>query len=177
MKKIKTLQDFMVHRTLYHALQHNLVVQIHAGFQAGRRNIINHSDPKLLNSLFVQYKKLRFVVLHISLPFTYDLACTVKNFPNLSMDFSWADQLSSSIACRVMNEMLEFLPAHKIIGFGSDNAVVEDALGESIVCRRMISRVLTGKIEDGYFSEEEAIVLAEKVLFQNAIDCFNLKIP
>ena len=175
-KEIKILQDYMVHQTLRHALRHNLVVQIHAGFQAGKRNIIDYADPKMLSPLFIQYGNLKFVIMHLAMPFTYDAAIMVKNFANVAMDFSWANQLSPSITARTMNELLELLPIHKLLGFGSDNAIVEGAFGESIEARNTLTKVLTQKIVEGYFAEKEAIRVAESVLRNNVLEYFSLKL-
>jgi hypothetical protein len=173
---VKLLQDFMVHQTLRHALRHRLVVQIHVGYQAGRRNVIAYADPKLLNPLFIQYGKLKFVLMHTAMPYTYDAAIMMRNFPNVAMDFSWTHQLSPAIVARVMSELMELLPVGKLLGFGSDNSVVEGALGEAIEARRMLANVLSSKVEQGYFSEVEAVEVAQVLLRTNAIEYFNLSV-
>lgn len=172
----KQLQDFMLHRTLQLASKHNLAVQIHAGFQLGNRNVISFADPKLLNQLFIRYKRVMFVIMHTAIPYSYDLACMARNFSNVMIDFSWANTLSPSMTIRFMSEMLEFLPAHKILGYGSDNAVVEGALGEAVFAREMVARVLAEKVRSGYFQLEEAVDLGEMILRRNAVDCFRLNV-
>jgi uncharacterized protein len=172
----KILQDFLFHRMLLFASKHNIAIQIHGGFQSGYRQVFYHADPKLLLNLFLRYPNVNFVVLHTATPFQYDLGCLVKNFSNVRMDFSWSNSLSPSISSRVMSDMLEFLPAHKIFGFGSDNSIIEGALGESIFARNSLAQIMSTKIRSGYFIEDEAVDICKKIFRENIIDYFHLNL-
>ncbi len=56
----------------------------------------------------------------------------------------------------MLHEAIETVPANKIFAFGGDYIVPEGSYGHSVMARRVVSRVLTEKVEDGYLTEEEA---------------------
>jgi hypothetical protein len=41
--------------------------------------------------------------------------------------------------------------------------------------KQVVSNVLVSKVKDGYFSEEEAIKIAQMILHDNAVRILNLK--
>ena len=173
-KDTKLLQDYMMHYTLRLLTHHKIPAKIHAGFQSGKRNVPAFANPQLLNNLFIHYRDLQFVVMHTAIPFSYELGALAKNFSNVAIDFSWSNTLSPSISKRFLNDMLEFLPVHKIMGFGSDNATAEGVFGEAVMSRKAVTEVLTEKVSEGYFDLYEAKKIANKLLRQNVIDIFKL---
>ena len=164
----KILQDYMVHRLFYLANRYKLPVQIHAGFQLGKRTVEEFGDPKLLNQVFIRYRDVKFVIMHTAIPYSYDLAVLAKNLSNVYVDFSWSNALSPSMTKRFFGDVIELVPIDRIIGFGDDSATVEGTLGEAIHARAMVSEVLAGKVCDGYLTMEEAKHIAKAVLFDNA---------
>ena len=59
--------------------------------------------------------------------------------------------------------------------FGGDYSVVELVYAHSVFARRVLTRVLCDKVRSGYFSEEEALDIAEKLLRKNALEIFKLR--
>ena len=66
------------------------------------------------------------------------------------------------------------IPSNKIFAFGGDYTIVEGAYAHSRIARDNVARVLTKKVEEGYFEEEEAVKLAHKILRDNAYGVFKL---
>ena len=64
---------------------------------------------------------------------------------------------------------------NKIMVFGGDCAIVEGTYGASIMAREVVEKTLIAMVKSGYFCEEEAIVLAQKLLRSNAIKIYDLK--
>ncbi|MHB1458963.1 MAG: hypothetical protein ACYC0V_18795 [Armatimonadota bacterium] len=110
----------------------------------------------------------------MSWPYTEELICICKNFPNVFIDFCWAWIFNPPASRRYLSDMLETVPLNKIHGFGGDFIFVEGTYGHSRIARREISRVLTKKIEEGRFSESYAIKAANMILRENAIENFCL---
>ncbi len=173
--QIKALQDFMMHRVLDLAKEFDLPVQIHTGLQAGNGNDISNSNPTHLINLFMEYPEVNFCLFHSSYPYGGELSVLAKNFPNVFIDMCWTPVISPAYSIRYLDEWLETVPANKIMVFGGDYSVVELVYAHSVFARRVVARVLSDKVSSGYFSEEEAIYIANKLLRENALEIFKLR--
>lgn len=173
--EIKALQDFMMHRVLDLAKEFDLPVQIHTGLQAGNGNDITNSNPTHLINLFMEYPEVNFCIFHSSYPYGGELSVLAKNFPNVFIDMCWTPVISPAYSIRYLDEWLETVPANKIMVFGGDYSVVELVYAHSVFARRIVSKVLIEKVKTGYFSEEEALIIARKILRENALEIFKLR--
>jgi len=173
--EIKALQDFMMHRVLDLAKEFDLPVQIHTGLQAGNGNDITNSNPTHLINLFMEYPEVNFCIFHSSYPYGGELSVLAKNFPNVFIDMCWTPVISPAYSIRYLDEWLETVPANKIMVFGGDYSVVELVYAHSVFARRIVSKVLIEKVKTGYFSEEEALIIARKLLRENALEIFKLQ--
>ncbi len=97
-----------------------------------------------------------------------------KNLPNVTIDMSWAYIISPTFAHRFLNEAIETVPADKILAFGGDYEVPEGAYAHAMLCREVVAKVLTDKVNEGYWSEAEALRFARAILRENAIRTFRL---
>ncbi len=174
-RESKPLQDFMMHQVIQRAINYNLPIQIHTGIQAFNGNIITNSNPTHLINLFIEYDKAVFDIFHAGYPYTGELAAIAKNFSNVYVDMCWFHIVSPSVARRVLEEWIEMIPSNKIFAFGGDYTIVEGAYAHSRIARDNVARVLTKKVEEGYFEEEEAVKLAHKILRDNAYEVFKLR--
>jgi hypothetical protein len=174
-EEIKALQDFMMHRVLDLAKEFDLPVQIHTGLQAGNGNDITNSNPTHLINLFMEYPEVNFCIFHSSYPYGGELSVLAKNFPNVFIDMCWTPVISPAYSIRYLDEWLETVPANKIMVFGGDYSVVELVYAHSVFARRIVSKVLIEKVKTGYFSEEEALIIARKLLRENALEIFKLR--
>jgi len=172
LEETKPLQNFMVHRIIQLAEEKNLPIQIHTGLQEGNENIITNSNPTLLINIFREYKKARFDIFHGSYPYTGELAVLAKNFQNVYIDMCWLHIISPYRARQALAEWLDVVPWNKIFGFGGDYIFAEGVYGHSVIARENIARVLIEKVEEGYFTEEQAVRLAQKLLRDNAHEFF-----
>lgn len=172
---IKPLSDYMMHRILDLALRYHKPVQIHTGLQAGDGNYIMNSNPALLANLFLKYRDVQFALFHGGYPYGSELASLAKNFQNVYIDLCWLYIISPSYSERYLHEWLETVPASKIMGFGGDYENVENIYGHLLFARQIVSNVLSAKVKDGYFTEEEAIRVAKMMMHDNAVELFGLK--
>jgi len=165
----------MIFRLLDLARKYNMPVAFHTGLMSGSRNSIRYADPTLLNNVFQKYPDVNFVLFHGSYPYGGDLATIVKNFNNVYMDLNWIYAISPSYSERYLNEWIETVPAIKIMAFGGDYSCCENTYGELIIAKQLITRVLTNKVREGYFSEEEALKVAKMILYDSAVRFYKLK--
>jgi hypothetical protein len=172
--EIKPLQDYMVHRILDLAKANNTPVQIHTGLQAGDGNIIENSNPAHLANLFLKYRDVKFILFHGGYPFGGQLASLAKNFRNVYIDMCWLYIISPSYSERYLHEWLETVPASKIMAFGGDFRNVENIYGHLLFAKQVVTKVLTEKVRDGYFSENEALKIAQLIFHDNAIRILKL---
>jgi len=171
----KPLQDYMFHRLMNIVKKTSLPVVFHTGLQAGNGNYIENANPALLSNIFLQYPGINFALFHGSYPFGGELATLAKNFSNVYIDMNWVYAISPSYAERYLNEWLETVPASKIMAFGGDYRCVENIYSELMVAKQLISDVLIKKVENGYFSEEEALTVARLILHDNAQKFYNIR--
>ena len=172
---VKPLSDYMFHRTIELARKYNKPIQIHTGLQAGDGNYIENSNPALLANLFLKYRDVKFILFHGGYPYGGELATLAKNFQNVYIDLCWLYIISPSYSERYLHEWLETVPANKIMAFGGDYHNAENVYGHLLFAREIIGNVLTEKVHDGYFSEEEAMKIATMMLHDNAVNLFKLK--
>ncbi len=173
--EVKALQDYMMHRVLDLADEHDLPVQIHTGLQAGNGNVITNSNPTHLANLFMEYPNVDFCLFHGGYPYGGELAALAKNFPNVYIDMCWTHIISPSYSQRYLHEWLETVPSNKILAFGGDYSVVECIYGHAIIARENIARVLIEKVASGYMTEGEAVDIARRILRENALEVFHLQ--
>jgi predicted TIM-barrel fold metal-dependent hydrolase len=166
----------MFHKLMSLAGTYKLPVVIHTGMQSGNgNNNIMNSDPALLSGIFSQYPEIEFALYHGSYPYGGKLATLAKNFKNVYVDMSWVYAISPSYSERYLHEWLETVPVNKIMAFGGDMRCVENIYGELLFARAIISKVLISKVQDGYFTEDEAKVIARMILHDNVVRFYNLK--
>ncbi|MCW5965765.1 MAG: amidohydrolase family protein [Bryobacterales bacterium] len=171
-RPFRALEDHMFHRLLAVAEERGLPIQIHTGMQAGNSNHAPNTRASLLTPCIRRYPRLRFDLFHIGFPWTGDVLALAKMFPNVSVDFCWAWVMSPSLARRALREMLDALPYSKILGFGGDYRYAELSYGHAKMARANITRVLAEMAQDGAFSEEQAVEVAQAILADNAARLF-----
>jgi len=154
--------------------EYDMPVAFHTGIQACGPNILGNSDPELLTNLFTEYPEIHFVLFHGSYPFGGKLTTLARNFSNVFIDMNWTYSISPEYAERYLTEWLEAVPASKIMAFGGDQRCVENTYGNLMVAKKIITDVLAAKVNNGYFTEQEALTVARMILYDNAMDFYNL---
>lgn len=172
----KPLQDYMMHQVIRAAIDVGLPMQFHTGLQEGNLNIITNSNPTHLINLFIEYREAKFDLMHGGYPYIHEWASLVKNFANVYADLTWLEIISPEISRQLLHELIETVPGNKIMAFGGDSVIVEMAYAHSKLARRVVARVLSEKINEGYMEEEEAVSLARKMLRNNPVALFKLPV-
>lgn len=170
----KPLQDYMMHQVIRAATSRGLPMQIHTGLQEGNLNIITNAKPTHLINLFIEYREAKFDLMHGGYPYIHEWASLAKNFANVYADLTWLEIISPEISRQLLHELIETVPGNKILAFGGDSVIVEMAYGHARMARRVVARVLSEKVSEGYMDEAEAISLAHKMLRSNATAIFKL---
>ncbi len=103
-----------------------------------------------------------------------ELSYLAKQYPNVYIDMCWMYIISPSESKRYLEEWLYTVPSNKIMAFGGDCSV-EWAYGHSVMARKIITETLVKMVNDGCYTENEAIVIATRILRNNAIDLYKLE--
>ncbi len=172
--ELKPLQDYMVHYIIQKAVEHDLPVQIHTGIFELLYNDVSNSNPVYLTNLFFKYKKCKFDIFHAGYPYSDQLIAVCKQFPNVYFNMCWIVGISASLYKDILNRLIEIIPSNKIFGFGGDYMFVEGLYGSQKLARRSITELLYRKIEQKYFTFEESIDFAEKILYLNPKKVYGL---
>lgn len=168
----RRLQDYLIHCELRHASDLRLPVQIHTGLLAGNTNENLRTNPSLLGHLLRQYPQVRFDLFHGGYPYMSELAALAKNLPNVYPDLCWLHIISPEAAARLLGELIDTVPANKILGFGGDFRHVEGTYAHAQMARAITADVLAGKVERGDLTETEAMALLERILYRNGKELF-----
>jgi hypothetical protein len=170
----KPLEDFLMHSVVRTASEMDLPIQFHTGLQEGNGNIITNSNPVNLVNLFMEYPKARFDIFHAGYPYGGELCAIAKNFRNVYVDLCWSHIISREYTVRFLEEALDTIPANKIFGFGGDYCFVEGVYGHLKIARENIALALANKVSKGYFTMQEALEIAHRLLYDNAKEFFKL---
>ncbi len=171
----RPLEDFMLNQVVRRTGERGLVMQVHAGILAGGDADVSRTNVTNMTSLFARHPGTRFAVFHGSFPYMGELASIAKNFPNVYVDNCWMPIISPSQTKEWMHSWIETVPLNKLMGFGGDYNFPDGSYGHSLVARDILAQVLTEKVREGYFTEQEASWAAGRILRQNAVDLFGLE--
>ena len=174
-RPFRNLEDYLFHRVMRLANEHRVPVQIHTGLNSiaqGEYNDINNTNPAHLVNVFFLYQNTKFDLFHIGYPYVAEMAALVKCFTHVYVDFCWAHIISPATSIRALSEYLDTVPSNKILGFGGDFLYPELTYAHARIARRNVARVLAAKVRQEFCSEEEAVELARRILFDNVASLF-----
>lgn len=178
--QLRPMQDYLIHFIIQRSIAYGMPIQIHTGHhepsQTVNGNIITNSHVTGLLPLLLEYKEAKFVLLHSGLPYQQEYLSIAKNFTNVYTDLTWLYIISPTAARQILHQMIEMVPANKILGFGGDYIYVEGAYSHQKLMRNVLTGVLSEKVTEGALEEEEAVIIAEKILRNNLIDLYNLNL-
>ncbi|PRA81072.1 hypothetical protein CQ045_07460 [Microbacterium sp. MYb66] len=172
----KALSDHLAGVIAHLAVTLDVPVQIHSG--------IGHSEPGLrianANPLLLEdflntptLNRLRVVLIHGGYPYASQLGALAHSLGNVYLDFSWMPYLHSHLTARVLQEWLEFLPAHKV-AYGTDTAHPEIHVGATFLAREALETVLQQGLADRVWTTDQVAMLAERVLGRNVAELYGL---
>jgi predicted TIM-barrel fold metal-dependent hydrolase len=179
----KTVQDYILHALAVEAGRLGLPLHFHTGTGCGRYFQTAGSNPIQMESFLNDpaLNKTTFVFIHGAWPLTEQLAAMLTR-PNVYTDTSaqtfFVSQRRQSQSIR---QWLEMMPEKVMFGTdlyaGDDPQYGWDTVGwqTSHNARDALALALTGMMQDGEITREQAIALANMVLHGNAEKLYGLK--
>lgn len=172
---VKPLDDYLFHAFMRMARDLELPVQIHTGHMAGIRNEITKTNAVGLTRLVEMHRDVRFDLFHANWPYGGELLFLGKNYPNVTLDFCWANIIDPFYCQQLFKQALTSVPHGKIHGYGSDfGGSVDRAWAHAQIARDNIAIALSDMVEIGYLDLDEAKEVAYAWLFGNANAFFGL---
>ena len=177
----KILQDFLFRYIATEAGRLGMAVHLHAMAGDGSYFGVGGVNPLLLEPLFndPRLRHTNFVLLHGGWPYERATAALLEK-PNVYADLSSQDLLfPARTEAQWLREWLEWEP-DKVL-FGTDGYPFSDEMGwpESTWLanrngRQALAIALTGMLDDGEITRQQAYALARKVLRANAEALYHL---
>jgi predicted TIM-barrel fold metal-dependent hydrolase len=163
------LQDNLVFHLVRMAREFDLPVQIHTGYSTPTML----GNPEGLYSLarHREFTGVQFYLCHAGWPNHGGLALMARTYANIHFGFCWMPGLSPALACRLMDEMFDMIPANKML-VGMDCGSLESFYGTALVTRELVARVLAAKVDSGLISRRAAAALAWRFLCDNGFALF-----
>ncbi len=154
---------------------HDKPISFHTGFMTGSHKDVRGANPQYLIGLLKGHRNLNFDIFHGGWPYTQEFIEIGKSWSNAYLNLCWLHIVSPEGARRQLSEMLECVPINKIFAFGGDFPYPELTIGHLEIARENCAIVLAEKVLDGYFTEDEAIEYAKRILRTNSIEFFKLE--
>ncbi len=175
--RYKKLQDFIARYIFFNAGELDLPVHFHTGFGATATLKNLDSSPMNLESVFsdMKFKKSRFVMLHAGYPY-WDKLKPLLEKKNVFVEFSAVNwMVYEHELAEIIYQWLSYHGLAEKPMFGSDAGTPVFFWIAAENSRLAIYRALARLIEERIIDEEKAILLARKIMRDNAIYVHNLK--
>jgi uncharacterized protein len=170
--EMRPLENYIFHRVIERLEAAGLPLIVHTGFQAQNANVLTDSRATLLTPLLYAYPRLRVHLLHANYPWMGEAAAMAKQFPNVTLDLTWVQVITPSGARAGLADMLDMVPLNKIHVFGGDWIVPLNCWGSLEIARENTAHVLAEKVESGWCTESEAVMVAGNLFADNAQEIF-----
>jgi predicted TIM-barrel fold metal-dependent hydrolase len=167
------LTGYLVDEMVQCAGSLDLVVAVHTGYWGDFRQL----DPLNLIPILQRHPGVRFDVYHLGYPWVRETLMLGKGFSNVWLNLCWNHIISERCAAAALDEAIDLLPSNKLIAFGGDYRIpVEKVYGHLTMARQNIAHVLAVRVDEGRMSEEQALILAHRWLWDNPRDLYRLKV-
>lgn len=173
----KILQDFLFWYVIDLATKKDLPVKFHTGHQS-MNNFMKLEDimynPADCARLCRLSPGTKFIFFHISYPYYEAMISLTKHYSNAIIDMCWSWSINPIASVDFLKKYIMTSPINKIMTFGGDDLYVENLIGHAKIARKGISKALSELIQDHWITENDALEIAEKIMWRNAMDIYKI---
>jgi hypothetical protein len=170
------LGDWCWARGVEHSIEYDLPFKIHTGYYAGNNRMpVEFIKSGNLCPLLASYLEARFVLMHISYPYWEELIALTKHYQNVWADMCWAWSINPYASGEFLKSSIRCAPVNKVFAFGGDTMRPRTAAAYASQARTGIAKALQEVVDDGTFTEKEAIAVGKAILRDNQLACFNIE--
>jgi hypothetical protein len=173
----KPLNDYLLLRALDVAEKQALPLQFHTGLGDNDLDML-YANPLHMRPLFESssYKHVPFVLLHASYPYVRELGYLASLYSNVWMDMGLAVPFATVDIPSVWRQALSLTPISKIL-FSTDAYSLPEIYWLAARWGRWgLTQVLEELIAVGAFTQGEALEAAHKILHENAVRLYEVKL-
>ncbi len=124
-----------------------------------------------------QHPDVSFDIFHANWPYSGELLFMAKNYPNVTIDFCWANIIDPIYCQNMFKQALSSVPHGKIHGYGSDfSGQADRAWAHALIARDNIAIALSDMVQMEYLSLDQAKQVGYEWLFGNANKFFRLNL-
>ncbi len=135
---------------------------------------LNTETLYAIESLANKYPGLDFIIFNGCDYQDTALSGIIRETQNVYVAGFWWHNFFPSAIDNIIRGRLERIPINKWFGYFSDAYCVDWAYGKSALIRACFSRVLSSLVDNKVYSLNDALSIANRLLFQNAKDYFGL---
>ncbi len=171
----KPLSDYLFHTFLEMAAELDLPVQIHTGHLAGNYGDIRGTNAAHLAPLLEMHRDVRFDLFHANWPYGGEFLFLGKNYPNVRLNFCWANVIDPAYCKALFRQALSAVPRIKIHAHGSDYSGFPDrAWAAARIARDNVACALAEAVAQGETDLDEARETATMWFYTNPREFFRL---
>ena len=174
--EVKTLQDWGFRQVVRTAGDMNMVIQIHTGVQTNWGHIPDSNPLHLLNVIRAN-RNVRFDLFHAGYPYARELGMLGKHYPNVWLNMCWVYVITLAGSRQILKEWIDLVPAHRLLGFGSDVGTPEFIYAHLVMARECLADVLADKVEKDFLSEDVAVRLIRQMMLDNPCELYGIRKP
>ena len=171
----KVLLDYCVGIALEEAQRLELPVQFHTGFGDPDIDLLT-ANPAWLRPIIAdpRFAGVPIVLLHMGYPYIRESALLASLYPDVYVDLSLVVPLLRPVLPHVLRELLALAPPTKIL-YGSDaHSQPEMFWLGARYGRWALGKILAEWIDDNTIEEHEALEIAQRICFRNALALYRL---
>lgn len=165
---VKAFRDYCLHVAMEECTTANKVMHIHTGVGDGEVILYKASPSLLIDMLRLEkYSQTKVHFVHGGYPWMEEAAFITSILPNVYMDISLQNPFTGHGVKRILSQVFEFAPFHKVM-YGSDAFTVPEMNWLGVVLfKECFEDVLRGWVEAKYMDEKTAQAIGEMVLYRN----------
>ncbi|HOV69599.1 MAG TPA: amidohydrolase family protein [Clostridia bacterium] len=168
------LSNWLMRQYMELARKYNIPVQIHTGHMAGLYNEISKTNAVHLTSLIADYSDVQFDLFHGNWPYMGEYLFLGKNYPNVSLDLCWVQQIDPEYSIELIKRAIMTVPHNKLLAFGGDDSMIEHVIGYLCIARDNVAAALSALVDKGWLSLAHARAICCDMFFNNPNKVFKL---
>jgi glucuronate isomerase len=133
-------------------------------YETGSR--LRQETIRQLGEIIGRHPKLRFQCFLASRHANQSLCTLARELPNFTLAGYWWHNFFPDVIRQVLSERLDMVPTNKQVGFLSDAYCLEWTYAKSMIVRRQIAQLLAQRIDQGQYTFDEALKVAEAILYE-----------
>lgn len=167
----EVLQSYVYRDVLSVAQELNMVCAVHTGVWDN----IYRKSPQHLFKIVDEYKKVKFDIYHMGIPFIRECAFLGKNFPNVYLNLCWSHIVSPLLVKNSLDEWLDLVPLNKIFAFGGDHATLPiNIVSHLNLAKENIAFVFASRVDRGEIEFSAAIEIIKSWFYDNPKKVYGL---